>query len=181
MKVTSLRKGSVIVDYSIFESPDDNLDNLGKLLGNMIEFGMVDVGGPISSYGIAGEDAVTPKTYVEPEVEEQTSGTGDVITEDVKPKGKGGAIAGIVIGVIFFIGILGLALFWIKKKKSSELITKVSKTELVEAEAEQGYDANDLIRNRKENEADSVDMGLDDETKTLGNISNKSRHLTPKK
>ena len=55
VRVTSIRKGSVIVDYEIEESQDDNLEQLGNYLGQIIEFGLVDVGGPISSYGKPGE------------------------------------------------------------------------------------------------------------------------------
>jgi hypothetical protein len=45
-------------------------------------------------------------------------------------------------------------------------------------ELEQGYDANDLIRNRKVNDADSVD-DAGDETKTMGNLSVRSKNMTP--
>ena len=51
VKVTSIRKGSVIVDYTIEESENDSLEQLGNYLGQLVEFGLIEVGGPISSYG----------------------------------------------------------------------------------------------------------------------------------
>jgi hypothetical protein len=56
VKVNSIRKGSVIIDYTIEESEGDNLDQLGNYLGQLVEFGLVDVGGPISSYGNPNEE-----------------------------------------------------------------------------------------------------------------------------
>ena len=56
VKVTSVKKGSVIIQYKIIESQKDNLEQLNSLLGQIIEYGMVEVGGPISSYGKVGEE-----------------------------------------------------------------------------------------------------------------------------
>lgn len=72
-------------------------------------------------------------------------------------------------GIIFYI---------FKKKKDNGPIQKVEKTDTPVAEP--AYDANDLIRNRKENEADSIKEELDD-TKTVGADTLRSRVMTPKK
>ena len=91
----------------------------------MIEFGMIDVGGPISSYGKVGEWVVTPSNYVAPivvEQEEVSVNTNSENTEEVvTPEGNGGGvIAGIVISVIFFVLMIGLAIFFLKKRKGEE-------------------------------------------------------------
>ena len=66
----------------------------------------------------------------------------------------------------------------IQKKKDNQQISKVEKTDQPVEEA--AYDANDLIRNRKENELDSIKEEID-ETKTVGADTLRSRQMTPKR
>jgi hypothetical protein len=121
VKVTSLKKGSVIVNYSIYESSNDSLENLSKLLANYIEFGMLDVGGPISSYGKVGDWEVTPKAYVAVQTKVVTPNeNGDSVTEAEKSKGNVGVIVGIVLSIIFCVCVLIVALLYLRKKKEVE-------------------------------------------------------------
>lgn len=176
VKVTSIRKGSIIIDYEIIESPDDNLEQLGNYLGQIIEFGLVEVGGPISSYGKPGETGKQPEKYVPIDKAQAEIAFTEVV--QAKESGKGAAIAlSIVLPIIFIAVIGGLAFSFLKKRKDNQQLFQVEKT--VEPPAEQAFDANDLIRNRKENE---VDDGKElDDTKTVSNETLRSRQMTPKK
>ena len=84
--------------------------------------------------------------------------------------GKGGIITSIVLSIFVFIGISAAVFQYVRKKNTgSELLKESKTTDFTETE-QPAFDANDLIRNRKENDMDSIV----DNAETLGNETLKS-------
>ena len=128
IKVTSVKKGSVIIEYKIIESQKDNLDQLNSLLGQIIEYGMVEVGGPISSYGKIGEEMKQPQAYVAVPLEENLE-TGSTLILETMSSGKG------VVLIAVFLVICGCIIFYKKfKSRPSEPLASVNQTSFDEIE-----------------------------------------------
>lgn len=116
VKVVTLTEGSVIVDYKIEFTSGSGDDK--KLIENfqdkILENGLIDLGGPISSYGSKSGPKITPATYIEPVV----LSIDNINIEKLLPEQKSGNGAAIAVSVILSLGFTGgLAAFAYKHYK----------------------------------------------------------------
>lgn len=109
-----------------------------------------------------------------PKNEEPIIEQEDLIIVETESSSKAGVVVSIILSVLIVAG-LSLATFqYLRKRSTGSQLLKEAKNDFVETE-QPAFDANDLIRNRKDNDADSV-VG-DEDTKTLGNDTLKSARV----